>query len=72
MDSDAKTCGKCKHGNFYDNCQKCEDAYEQSLVRQKKCVARDKGHEARKQEIEVGYKVDAASILAPCVDSNVA
>lgn len=26
MDSDAKTCGKCKHGNFYDACPICEDA----------------------------------------------
>ena len=24
MDSDDKTCGKCKHGNFYDNCKMCE------------------------------------------------
>jgi hypothetical protein len=28
MDSDAKTCGKCRHGNFYDGCKKCEDEYE--------------------------------------------
>ncbi len=28
MDTDYKTCGKCKHGNFYDNCPKCEAAAE--------------------------------------------
>jgi len=25
MDSDAKTCGKCRHGEFYDSCNKCEN-----------------------------------------------
>ena len=29
MDSDEKTCGKCRHGNFYDDCTKCENEYEQ-------------------------------------------
>ena len=28
MDTDAYTCGQCKHGNFHDQCGKCEDDYE--------------------------------------------
>ena len=28
MDTDAYTCGQCKHGNFYDQCGQCEDDYE--------------------------------------------
>ena len=28
MDTDAYTCGQCKHGNFYGQCGKCEDDYE--------------------------------------------
>ena len=28
MDSDEKTCGRCKHGNDYDLCGKCEDEAE--------------------------------------------
>lgn len=34
MDTDVYTCGQCKHGNFYDQCGKCEDDYE----RQRKAV----------------------------------
>ncbi len=28
MDTDAYTCGQCKHGSFHDQCGKCEDDYE--------------------------------------------
>ena len=28
MDTDAYTCGQCKHGKFYDQCGQCEDDYE--------------------------------------------
>jgi hypothetical protein len=28
MDSDEYTCGKCRHGNFYDDCNVCEELYE--------------------------------------------
>ena len=34
MDTDAYTCGQCKHGAFYGQCGKCEDEYE----RQRKTV----------------------------------
>ena len=28
MDTDAYTCGQCKHGRFYNQCGQCEDDYE--------------------------------------------
>jgi len=28
MDSEHYTCGTCKHGNLYDQCQQCEDLFE--------------------------------------------
>lgn len=27
-DTDAKTCGQCRHWNFYGQCGQCEDDYE--------------------------------------------
>jgi hypothetical protein len=32
MDTDAKTTGQCKHGNFYDTCRNCEDEYTRKCL----------------------------------------
>lgn len=44
MDTDSYTCCQCKHGNFHDQCGKCEDDYE----RQRKArITKQKLGEAR-------------------------
>ncbi len=43
MDTDEKTCGQCRHGNFYDHCGQCEDEFES---RRKAAITRQKLGEA--------------------------
>lgn len=61
MDSDAYTCGTCRHGIPYDNCRACEDAYERQRL-QRTMAVRKQIQGAVSEELTVNVHDSEAQI----------